>query len=214
MLTKLKCCVDLHVHTRRFSPCAEALNPDQLHLAMVRCGLHGLVITEHDHLWSAEEIAALNVKLNNRRIYRGVEVSSRNGHFVVIGLNGLEGIARGIGVDDLVHVARSHNGAVIWAHPHLHYNNTPSPMAANAMPAGIHAVEVASGLTTGNNTVEATAFAQEMGWATVGGSDAHVLSQVGCAYTLFPNLPADEKALAAAIRTGHCVAVHRPGNDG
>ena len=77
--------IDLHVHTRRYSPCAEALDPDHLPERLESLGLDGLVITEHDHLWSTEDIEYLNRRMRHGRIYRGVEVSSRNGHFIVIG---------------------------------------------------------------------------------------------------------------------------------
>ena len=201
--------VDLHVHTRRYSPCAEALDPEYLGPVMERKGLSGLVITEHDHLWSMEEIERLNRKLHNRRIYRGVEVSSCNGHFIVIGLDGMQGIEPGIGVEQLLARIRSSGAAIIWAHPHMQYGNVPAPLNSSAMPQGLHAVEVASGVTQGKTSAATRTMARRMGWAAVGGSDAHFPGQVGCAYTLLPNLPENEKHLAAAIRKGRCAARHR-----
>jgi predicted metal-dependent phosphoesterase TrpH len=201
--------VDLHVHTRRFSPCAECLEPDLLAAAMRRSGLDGLVIAEHDHLWPIEDIARLNAGLKHRRIYRGVEVSSRNGHFLVIGLEEMDGIRPGIGIEDLIEAADTQQAAIIWAHPYLQYGNIPSPLEGMEMPRGLHAVEAASGVTHGKESAATRALARRMGWATVGGSDAHAPGQVGCAYTLLSDLPADEKDLAAAIRKGRCTARHK-----
>lgn len=201
---KWKYRLDLHVHTRRFSPCAEALDPGRLHEMMARQGLHGLVITEHDQLWPANEIAALNRGLKNGRIYRGVEVSSRNGHFIVIGIDEMDGIRPGIGIRELVQKVDQLQAALIWAHPYLNYGSVPEPLPPAGMPRGIHAVEAASGVTSGEKTVMALASALQMGCVPVGGSDAHCPGQVGCAYTRFARLPKNEKSLAAAIRAGKC----------
>ena len=198
--------VDLHVHTRRYSPCAESLDPAHLSWAMERSGLDGLVITEHDQLWPAEDIAAMNRQLENRRIYRGVEVSSKSGHFIAIGLNGMEGIEKGMEIQRLIDHIQCRGAAVIWAHPFLRYPSIPTVLDSSDMPPGLHAVEVASGVTSGRETIIARELAVRHGWSAVGGSDAHAPGQVGCAFTLFNELPADEKILAEAIRNGQCMA--------
>lgn len=198
--------MDLHVHTRRYSPCAEALDPIHLIEVMERTGLDGLVITEHDRLWSIEEIASINRRLGAGRIYRGVEVSSNNGHFIVIGLAALDGIEPGIGIEKLIPRIHAQGAAIIWAHPLLQYGSTAIPFNSSDMPVGLHAVEVASGVTRGKDALAARAMARQRGWAAVGGSDAHAPGQVGCAYTLFSELPQNEQMLAAAIRQGQCVA--------
>ena len=167
-------------------------------------GLHGLVITEHDRLWPVEDIVALNRCVKKGRIYRGVEVSSRNGHFVVIGLNTLDGIRAGIDVASLVKVAVQQSAVVIWAHPCANYGNVPEPLRVDEMPTEVHAVEVASDVTDKVATSRALGYAKRMGWVPVCGSDAHFLGHVGCVATLFPQLPGDEKALAAAISAGRC----------
>lgn len=199
-----KYCVDLHVHTRRYSPCAESLDPEQLSRAMARTGLHGVVIAEHDQLWPMDEIRALNRTLKHRRIYRGVEVSSKNGHFIVIGLDAMDGIHPGMGIEELVGRVRQTEAAIIWAHPLFNYNTVPTPLPAVLMPRGLDAIEVASGVTRGEQTHKALTYARDMGWTAVCGSDAHALGQVGFAYTRFARLPRDEKSLAAAIRNGRC----------
>jgi predicted metal-dependent phosphoesterase TrpH len=213
-LTVLKFRVDLHVHTRRYSPCAEALDPQRLPQVMAQRGLHGVVITEHDQLWPETDIEALNSTSQAVRIYRGVEVSSRNGHFVVIGLDESDGIKPGIGIGALVEIVQGRGAAIIWAHPHMHYSQIPEPLSVDEMPQGIHAVEVASSVTRGQCSLEAQAYADRMRCAAVGGSDAHSLGQVGRAFTLFSELPENEKSLATAIRNGRCKAqaMHHPLN--
>ncbi len=196
--------IDLHVHTRRYSACAEGLNPEQLPERMARSGIDGVVIAEHDHLWSAEEIDRLNRRLKKGRIFRGVEVSSCNGHFVVIGLQTMDGISPGIGISALVELVRQQEAAIIWAHPQLCYSNTPAPCSSTELPRDIDAVEVFSGVTEGLHASQARAMARRNGWSQVAGSDAHILEHVGSVVTLFEYLPKDEMQLARAIRKGRC----------
>jgi predicted metal-dependent phosphoesterase TrpH len=202
--------IDLHVHTRRYSPCAESLNPEQLPRCIERAGLQGVVITEHDQLWTPEAIAGLNRSMTAGRIYRGVEVSSRNGHFIIIGPDRLGPLAPGISVAALLGYADQCAAAVIWAHPYLNYGAISQPLTTEDMPDGIHAVEVFSGVTRDEQSRQARSLAERRGWTAVGGSDAHSIGQVGYAYTCFAELPDDEKALAAAIRQGRCRAAHQP----
>ena len=198
--------VDLHVHTKRYSPCAESLDPEQLPAAIIAKGLDGVVITEHDHLWSPRELAAINRDLSGPRIYRGVEVSSRNGHFLVIGLDRLDAIGPGISVGRIIHEARKQGAAVIMAHPLFGYRQISEPLNFSNMPDGIDAIEAVSTVTRGSQGVVINAYARRFGYSAVGGSDAHCLDQLGQAFTLFDHLPVDEKELAAAIRGGRCIA--------
>ena len=200
--------VDLHVHTRRYSPCAELLDPAQLPRVMAERGLQGVVITEHDVLWPAEEIAALNRDLNGSRIFRGVEISSCNGHFVVIGLEALEDLQPGVPAKRILQVARAQGAAVIWAHPQLEYRQMVEPLKSCDIPNGIDAVEVVSTATCGEQSEAARAYARDLACGMVGGSDAHILDHVGKAYTVFDRMPKNENELAAALIDGCYQAAH------
>lgn len=198
--------VDLHVHTKRYSPCAESLNPDYLVAQACKQGLDGLVITEHDRLWSLEDMNELQARTTDVKFYRGVEVSSASGHFVVIGLESLDGITPGISIEALIGIAKPQGAAVILVHHHLVYSNIASPRTINNMPQEIDAIEVASSITSGRNQSDAEKIAHQRGWTAVAGSDAHCLDRVGVAFTQFESLPRDERQLARAIQAGACSA--------
>lgn len=190
--------VDLHVHTRRYSPCAEGLDPAALPGIMRARGLAGLVISEHDAVWSAAELGALRAALGpGQRVYAGVEVTTREGHLVVIGLADLGGIRRGIAGAALVERALREGAAVILAHPQ---RGRAGPYE-HVLP-GLHAIEVRSTSTLGDHAARAAALARTLGLPAVAGSDAHALEQVGAVATAFHRLPEDETALAAMIRSG------------
>lgn len=193
--------VDLHVHTRRYSPCAETLVPELIREQIRERHIHGVVITEHDKLWTKKEIRLLNEGLEGIRIYRGVEVSTAEGHFVVIGLEDLDGIRPGIAIEALIEKAAKWDAAIILAHHHLNNYNGHNKTSVLSMPQGIHAIEVASTSTFGRNQQQAISYAARKDWAEVAGSDAHAIECVGEFYTGFLELPADEAELARAIRT-------------
>ncbi len=195
--------IDLHVHTQRYSPCAELLDPAHLIAKIHDVQLHGVVITEHDVLWSKDEIALLNNGLIAVKIFRGVEISSSDGHYVVIGLDSLDSMGHNTPIGMILKKAKEQDAVVILAHHHQHYSETP--VDTKSLPEGIDAIEVYSSSTFGKNEIEAKHLADYKGWIKVAGSDAHAIEHVGDTYTAFKEMPSDEKMLAHAIRKGDCI---------
>jgi predicted metal-dependent phosphoesterase TrpH len=196
--------IDLHVHTRRYSACAPSLALEQIVAVLNRGWLDGVVLTDHDVLWPRVEIQALNAKLQRGRIYRGIEASSCNGHFLLIGVENMGAIHPGDPIETLQSAAHGQGAAVIWAHPQQRYSQITQPLAGARLPVGIDAIEVASTVTTDKAASAAQRLARRHGLPMVAGSDAHCAAAVGQALTRFAELPADEGALAEMIRRGHC----------
>ncbi|BCS96362.1 histidinol-phosphatase [Desulfoluna limicola] len=194
--------LDLHVHTRWGSECAELMDPDSLPEAMSACGIHGVVITEHNTLWPAEEIARLNQGLTGRRVYGGVEVSTATHHFVVIGLDFMDKIHEGMPAEHLWRITRVHKAAMILAHP---LNRTTTVCGNNTLPVlsvTPDAVEVASTVTHRRDEERIRAWGAKNHIHLVAGSDAHCIENLGQAVTAFPHLPENEKELARMIQNG------------
>lgn len=195
--------VDLHVHREALGASGSPLRVDDVTSVMARCDLAGLVVSCHDALPDRTEADAVNRALpRGKRIYRAAEVSTSEGHCLVIGLPALDGIAPGISTWDLVKVADAHQAAVILVHPLQPTPLTPRPASVSDMAPGIHAVEVMSTVTRSTQELEARLFAHERGWIMVAGSDALTPISVGAAYSTLPRLPRDEAELAALIRAG------------
>lgn len=194
--------LDLHVHTRRGSECAELMDPSALPAAMDAYGLDGVVITEHNMLWPWAEIAQLNHGLTGRRVYGGVEVSSSTHHYVVIGLHSLDGIHKGISAELLRRITRSRHAAMILVHP---LNGTDTLCGHDGLvelTVTPDAVEQASSVTHGTDEAKITAWGQKNGIPLVAGSDAHCIENLGQTATAFPHLPANEQELAFMIQSG------------
>jgi len=193
--------IDLHVHTSRGSPCAELHNPFTIPETMEETDLQGIVVTEHNMMWSLEEIKSLNSGLKNRKIYRGMEVSSGNFHFIIIGIEKTEDIYAGIHLLTLIDIVNAQGGVVILAHP---YSGIPRNEAI-LIPSGVSAIEIMSTVTRQEDSIRALELCHQNNLISVAGSDAHCAKKVGQYYTLFPYLPDNEKELAAMICSGECI---------
>src|SRR5271165_2341377 len=87
--------IDHHIHTSRYSP-DSSIDPAELLEHACEIGLDGIVITEHDYQWQADELAELAARAPSLRVFSGAEISAREGHFLVYGLPSLEETPPGI----------------------------------------------------------------------------------------------------------------------
>jgi predicted metal-dependent phosphoesterase TrpH len=188
---------DLHIHTNRHSP-DSVMDP----VAMVRrarqLGLDGLVITEHDWLWTEAELQELRAAEPGLVVLAGIEVSAREGHFLVYGVHNPFTLVRGIGVADLCREVHRQGGAVVAAHP-FRWGQPFDEILREERP-DLDGVEMMS------NNMDAdlrrrTAEVQRAGrFAGLGNSDAHDVETLGFCYTEFSVPVHSGSDLAAAIR--------------
>jgi len=92
---------DHHLHTAKHSP-DSIIDPWELIEHAREIGLDGVVITEHDYQWEADELAELAARAAPLRVFSGVELSTLEGHFLVYGLPSLEDVFPGIELAELL----------------------------------------------------------------------------------------------------------------
>ena len=107
---------DMHLHTNRHSP-DSSMDPGVMLRRAGELGLDGLVITEHDWLWTEAELEELRTQAPRLVILSGIEVSAREGHFLVYGATNPFAMPRGIHVADLCREVHRQGGVVVGAHP-------------------------------------------------------------------------------------------------
>lgn len=190
--------IDLHVHTAKGSPCAESHHPETLPDTMVKNDIQGIVITEHNTFWSKKEVNVLNAELKHRKIYRGVEISSGNHHFIIIGIEKTDKLFPGMLPESLMKIVNDQGGIAILAHPFLDWKDDeeipPLP--------GLTGVEIMSTITSDKEAKKAIGLCNRLHLKPVAGSDAHCSEKVGDFHTIFPYLPKNERELAQMIREG------------
>src|SRR3954463_5325143 len=107
---------DLHMHTTRHSP-DSFMDPHVLLRRAREVGLDGVVITEHDWLWTEDELDELRAAAPGLVVFAGIEVSTRQGHFLSYGVTNPFRVGAGIDVDDLCREVHPQVGAVVAPHP-------------------------------------------------------------------------------------------------
>jgi predicted metal-dependent phosphoesterase TrpH len=201
---------DHHIHTSRYSP-DSIIDPFELVEIAAEHGLDGVVITEHDEAWPEDELDELRARAGDLVVLSGVEVSAREGHFLVYGLSYEQfGEAEaGIALADLVPLVRRCGGAIVAAHPYR-WGQDFDEILARVGPV-FDGLELVSNNVTPDlrPLIEGAARAYRL--RTTGSSDAHEPRVVGCYCTSFSSPIRSMPEFVAAIRSGSFHPAHRPG---
>jgi hypothetical protein len=201
---------DLHLHTCRHSP-DSVIDPDALLLRAQEIGLNGVVITEHDWLWTEEELAELRAAAPGLVVLAGIEVTAREGHFLVYGVHNPFAVPRGIAVVEMCREVHRQGGVVVAAHP-FRWGQRLDTILREQRPE-LDGLE----LMTKNMDADCRRRAAEVhaagALAGLGSSDAHHEAELGLCYTDFKDSIRDMGALVEAIRMRRGTP-HERGSDG
>jgi predicted metal-dependent phosphoesterase TrpH len=199
---------DHHLHTAKHSPDSD-IDPQELIEQARRIGLNGIVITEHDYQWGADELAELAARAVPLRVFSGVEVSAQEGHFLVYGLPSLEGVEAGIALEELLPILQRHQAAIVGAHP-FRWDQPFDKIVAQHGPV-FDALELVSNNITSKTRRRTEALLRVHKMRATGSSDAHDLPTLGCYFTEFER-PIDTLAdFVFALRAGTYKPGHREG---
>jgi predicted metal-dependent phosphoesterase TrpH len=195
---------DLHMHTSRYSPDSRMDPFVMLRRARER-GLDGIVITEHDWLWTEPELEVLRALApEGLVVLAGIEVSAAQGHFLVYGVSNPFAVPRGIGVAELCREVHRQGGVVVAAHP-FRWGQPFREILDKHRPE-LDGLE----LMTKNMDADCRRRAAEVyaagGLAGLGSSDSHDEGTLGVCYTEFLDDVHTMSDLVAAIRSGRTVA--------
>jgi predicted metal-dependent phosphoesterase TrpH len=182
---------DLHIHSNHSSD--SSLTVDEILQQAVMKGLDGIAICDHNtvegSLLGIRRTRELNLPLI---VLPGVEVSTIEGHLLVLGVR--ENIPQNLPYFETINIARQKGGVVIAAHPFKGGGIGNGARDADA-------IETFNSRCILSENTRAREMAREYGKPEVGGSDSHLLSTIGLAYTDIEAEP-DEKSILSAIREG------------
>ena len=197
---------DLHLHTSRHSP--DSIMAPQLMVRRAReIGLDGVVITEHDWLWTEEELDELRALGPGLVVLAGIEVSTRQGHFLAYGVTDPFALPHGIGVAELCREVHRQGGAVVAAHPYR-WNQPFDDILATERP-DLDGLELMSNNMDADTRRRAAQLNERLKLAGLGNSDAHRVETLGCCYTEFAATIRDMGDLVEAIRGRKTAPVER-----
>lgn len=196
--------IDMHVHTNVSSICS-SIDICQMIDYAKHIGLDAICVTDHDTLHGAR-VAKKIGREKNFLIFRGMEVNTVEGDFLVFGLE--EDIEEGkYTAQELLHMVSSAGGAAIAAHPYRRFERALGDKIFSL--TDYHAIEVKNGNTPGMLNEMARSAAVQLNLPGIGGSDAHHLNEIGRYYTRYTSPVADEKGLIEAIKSGEYEAMTR-----
>jgi predicted metal-dependent phosphoesterase TrpH len=195
---------DLHMHTARHSPDADT-EPFELVQAAIRAGLDGIVITEHDYMWTEDELAELRAAAPGLVILAGVEVTGRGGDVLCYGVTDPGALPRGIEWPDLTREVHRQGGACVAAHPNRW--GQPFEKLLREQRPELDGIEVMSNnMDADLRQRAAELLAKYPHFAQLGNSDSHQPETVGCCCTDFDAEIRTSADLVAAIRARKGVA--------
>ncbi|MDY6794843.1 MAG: PHP domain-containing protein [Actinomycetota bacterium] len=199
--------VDLHIHTNRSSYCS-SLSPDEMFDRVETLGLDAVAVTEHSTHHGAQIAYEMGKELCFT-VFRGVEVYTTSGDMLVFGTEAE--VMPDMEFSELLEIVRRDGGIIISAHPtrgywghHRKYKGHPPREVLEQ----VDAIEALNGGCSYQANVMATRLASELGLPQVGGSDAHIASQVGKCVTVLQDDVWNEEELIQALRAGKCRAAY------
>ncbi len=198
--------IDLHVHTSEASACASSPLAEIIEEAK-RIGLHGICLTDHNHLWDPGETADL-ARRHDLIILRGNEITTAQGDMLVFGLE--REVKEIITLAELCPLVAEAGGFIIAAHPFRGFlvvggdelGQEVQRVQGRPMFRLVDALETLNSKVTSSENQFATRVAAALKMPAVGGSDAHQVSEVGVFATRFAVQIRDEGELIAALKSG------------
>ncbi|OLB70886.1 hypothetical protein AUI06_05675 [archaeon 13_2_20CM_2_52_21] len=189
--------LDFHVHTTASSDAHT--RPDELVPMCEEKGLDGLAITDHNVL--ARDVP------EGLLIVPGIEVSSRDGH--IIGLGVSDAVPRGLSADETILQITRLGGVSVVAHPYDFLRSAINPEILRTMPDAIEVINSASMLHS-ITWKRARIFAQRRNLPRTAGSDSHIPETIGKAFTIVDVDSKDVASVLDAIRNGRVSPEGRP----
>jgi len=187
--------MDLHVHSS-FSSDAEGKVREIVKLAK-KLGLSGIAITDHNEIKGSLEAFQLSKEINGLLVLRGMEVSSSEGHILAYGIH--EKVERDLSPQDTIEKIEELGGIAVIAHPYRVWSGVGEGIAFEA---GFSAVEVHNSRSLRHSNERAKALASKLGLGRTGGSDCHVLEELGRGITRFRGNPENEESILEEISRG------------
>jgi predicted metal-dependent phosphoesterase TrpH len=193
----------MHLHTTRHSP-DSMMEPTVMLRRAREVGLDGVVITEHDWLWTEEELEQLRALAPDLVVLAGIEVTAREGHFLVYGVHNPFAVPKGIGVADLCHEVHRQGGEVVAAHP-FRWGQPFDDILREERP-DLDGLEVMSNNMDAECRRRAAEIQRGRYLAELGNSDAHAADVLGVCYTEFDATIRNMSDVVEAIRGRRAVA--------
>ncbi len=186
--------IDLHIHTKYSTDGREEIK-DIVRYAK-KIGLGGIAITDHTSIKGWKEAVSLG-KERGLVIIRGEEVSSSEGHILAYGISDF--IEKGLSPEETVEKIRENGGVAVAAHPYRLSNGVGERVVRRVDFDAIEGMNARSPYFVNQKGIR---LAREIGRPITGGSDSHLLRELGRAYAIFTDEAGNSDEVVDAIAKG------------
>ncbi|UCD04357.1 MAG: CehA/McbA family metallohydrolase [Candidatus Woesearchaeota archaeon] len=191
--------IDLHVHTNH-SKCSYSPVKDVILTAKKR-GLDGITIADHNTMSAIKEAKKIADDVGLLLI-PGQEISTTSGH--IVALNIKKPIKKGLSPEETIKRIHKQGGLAVAAHPYAFIFHRQS-LRDKVKELDLDAIEAFNSANLIENK-KAIQVANELDMVQVAGSDAHILSEIGRAYTI-ADCNLNVKSFLSKIKNGEVLWV-------
>lgn len=170
--------LDLHAHSR-FSPDSR-LDPRDIVRKARSIGLDGIAITDHNAVEGARVASDYAREFEGFVVIESIEVSTAEGHILGYGIE--ETIQRDLSPEETVERIIANGGVAVAAHPYRFWSGL-GEKATKGTDFAVYEVQNARTSKRGNQ--RAVDLASKGGKGRTGGSDGHLIDEIGGAVTVF-----------------------------
>lgn len=192
--------IDLHVHTAFGGD--SIIQPDELVPRCREVGLDAVCVTEHHSYFLSVPYREISRK-TGFPIFQGLEYRATEGHLLLFGIRvEKEEMPPMLPMQWVIDWSQKRGGIAIPAHPYQGgtINGFPGDKVLDLK--GLFALEMLNASLSAKRNGLAVKAAATLGVKGTAGSDAHGLSVLGRAYTLFQQPITTEEELVDALRNG------------
>ncbi len=187
--------LDLHAHSAPISR-DSGVSAERLVAQAARRGLDGVVLTEHNAIWSAEAARELSER-HEVCVLPGMEIGTDVGHVLVYGLDRFT--PELLEIVTLRRVAEAEGAMLALAHPMRPFHGRHAPR--DRYVEWFDALEAVNGDHADTEGGPFELLAGRIGVGAIGGSDVHSEQAVGRVVTAFDSTVEDIGDLVDHIRT-------------
>jgi len=168
--------LDLHIHSQYSEDGAGT--PSEIVKILKKKGLNGMAITDHNTVEGG--LSAIKVASIDFVVIPGIEISTKDGH--IIALNVKKNIPCGLTVEETIEKIIDMSGTPIVPHLYRSMSGIKEKKLKNIIKK-IPAIEVFNSCSVSQTNLKTMKIAKKYNLGGTGGSDSHIPSFAGEAYT-------------------------------
>jgi predicted metal-dependent phosphoesterase TrpH len=194
--------IDLHCHSKYSHD--NYLEPVAVIEQALKMDLDGVCFTEHYSVMASLPVEKIKVP-NGFYVFRGVEISTSQGHLLVYGLKddswNIWSRNHYLDVFEVIKSVHDLGGICVPAHPFRGWDSIGEALLTMD---GFDAIETHNGRNSNAANQKAIRAARIKKIPSIGGSDCHTREEVGEAFTLFDHSVHTINHIVKEIRNGNC----------